>query len=350
VGTRRTRRADLPPIREFADRGVIWLLESAEYFAGLVRLISEEVAEGLDLSHPQRINRSMVPDDLRKLEADLIYRAPLRDASDEALIYVLLEHQSDPDRSMGLRLYSYMGRLWESERRDQQDRNVPVAQWRLSPIVPIVFYTGRSSWKGDLGLESLLEAPGPFIRFVPRWETLFLSLAAVSAETLRSSTVGNVLRVMQEDDRPPERFSAALEESVRYLETLPETQEGEWQRAMWFLHLLIQHRREATEREPLYNMIVSSVSQRHVREVAEMGKTGAEELMERGMEKGLKEGLEKGRRDGSRSMLLALLRHRFGPLPDEIVAGVQALEEPALTEIAMRAIDSQTLTELNLSK
>ena len=39
-----------PPIREFADRGTLWLLESVENLAGLVRLLSAEIAEHLDFT------------------------------------------------------------------------------------------------------------------------------------------------------------------------------------------------------------------------------------------------------------------------------------------------------------
>ncbi len=64
----------------------------------------------------------------------------------EVWVYILLEHQSDPDPWMPFRLLTYMMALWESERRDQEERKVPLGERRLSPILPIVLYTGQRAW------------------------------------------------------------------------------------------------------------------------------------------------------------------------------------------------------------
>src|ERR1700678_3472440 len=114
---------DEPPIREFADRGVLWPLESKENLRSLVQLLANEIADKLDFSQAERDNRSFIPDDLHKQEADLLYRVPFRTGAGKGAIwiYVLLEHQSRPDRSMGLRLLSYMVKLWETQRRAWED-------------------------------------------------------------------------------------------------------------------------------------------------------------------------------------------------------------------------------------
>ncbi len=55
-----------PPIREFADRGVLWLLESTQNLADLLRMLSTELAARLDFSRAERRNRSFVPPNLHK--------------------------------------------------------------------------------------------------------------------------------------------------------------------------------------------------------------------------------------------------------------------------------------------
>ncbi len=73
-------------------------MELPENLRGLLRLIAEGIAERLDFARAERINRSFVPDDLHKQEADLLYRVPFRQGIGESegavLVYVLLEHQS----------------------------------------------------------------------------------------------------------------------------------------------------------------------------------------------------------------------------------------------------------------
>ena len=85
---------DEPPIREFEDRGLLWLLESKENLRNLVQLLAREIADKLDFSQAQRHNRSQIPDNLHKQEADLIYRVPFQQGSslEYIWIYVLLEH------------------------------------------------------------------------------------------------------------------------------------------------------------------------------------------------------------------------------------------------------------------
>ena len=56
-------------IREFPDRGTLWLLESPENLRELIRLLAQELANRLDFSRAKRLNRSFVPDDLHKREA-----------------------------------------------------------------------------------------------------------------------------------------------------------------------------------------------------------------------------------------------------------------------------------------
>ncbi|MCX6360992.1 MAG: Rpn family recombination-promoting nuclease/putative transposase, partial [Armatimonadetes bacterium] len=99
---------DDPPIREFADRGTLWLLESTSNLRDLVAMAAREVADSLDFERAERVNRSFVPADLHKQEADLLYRVPFRTGKSEVWVYLLVEHQSKPDRLMGLRVLSYM--------------------------------------------------------------------------------------------------------------------------------------------------------------------------------------------------------------------------------------------------
>lgn len=193
-----------PPIREFADRGTLWLLESPENLRGLLRLVAKDIADKLDFTRAERVNRSFIPEDLQKQEADLLYRIPFRDGRGEALVYLLLEHQSRPDLTMGLRLLSYMVEIWQAQVRAWKDARVPRSQWRLHPIIPLVFYTGRRKWRSDIGLAAMMEVPTALRTFLPTWETLFLKLRETPAEVLANAgtAVAWVLRALQASDEP----------------------------------------------------------------------------------------------------------------------------------------------------
>jgi Putative transposase, YhgA-like len=239
-------------IREFSDRGTLWLLEDPANLQGLVQIVEPALVEQLDFAHAERVNRSFIPADLQKQESDLIFRVPFIGGGAEAgevWVYVLLEHQSKPDPLMGLRLYLYMGQLWDSQRRRWQDANLPAEQRRLHPIIPLVFYTGTAPWSAPIGLANLMDLPGELGRFVPRWETLFLNLHDTPPETLTQFTtaVGWALRVLQAEKAPLAEMQRVLAEALAGLEGLSEEQVGQWLRVAWYLALLVLHRRGEQE-------------------------------------------------------------------------------------------------------
>ena len=81
----------------------------------------------LDFSQLVHINRSFIPDNLREQESDIVYSVPFRSESktEELLIYILIEHQSTVDVTMGFRVLFYMTQIWDFQRREWESNNVP---------------------------------------------------------------------------------------------------------------------------------------------------------------------------------------------------------------------------------
>src|SRR5579884_3017017 len=190
------QRREAAPVREFADRGIIWLLGRAAHLGDLLAIIDPELADRFDWSLAVRINRSLVAPDLLKQEADLIFRAPYRDHSGHAIVYLLLEHQSRPDPDMAYRMLGYMRDLWtegDRARKSQAGRRAP-----RPPIVPIILYTGRRQWNLPRTLVALPDAPEGLSRFGPRFDVAVLNLRERQPETLQGSAVAASLRVLRE--------------------------------------------------------------------------------------------------------------------------------------------------------
>src|SRR5579872_7315949 len=297
------------PVREFADHATLWLLESPENLRDLLRLVATEIAERLDFRRSERLNRSFIPDNLQKQEADLLFRVPYQEGRREVWVYLLIEHQSKPDRLMGLRLLSYMVQIWEMQVRRWEDARTPKGQRRLHPIVPMVFYTGRRRWTSPLSLLAAMEVPADLVRFVPSHETLFLKLQETPPEVLTEagSALAYALQVLQVADEPQETLRQVLERAIALLEQLPSEAQAEWRRAMMFFVRLILHKRDVEEHEILRELVIEAAERRQDEEVSEMAKTAAEVYEERGR--------RQGEIEGRRETLLETLEYRFGPLP-----------------------------------
>jgi hypothetical protein len=353
----RPRRPSNRIIREFNDRGTLWLLEDPANLRDLLRILEPALAERLDFARAQRVNRSFIPADLRKRESDLIFRMPFATSekpSAEVWVYVLLEHQSRPDPWMPLRLLFYMTHLWDLQRRESEA--VPgerVGPPRLHPVIPVVFYTGQEGWSTGLRLAELVAAPPELERLSPAWETLFPNLHRTPPESLTrfASAVGWALRTLQVEQAPLDAVEAALQEAFTGLEGLSEEHAGQWLRVTWYLVLLAFHRRPENEYTVLQERIVEYARQSkfHLREEMNlMARTMAEACVERGRAEGEARGRVVGEAEGLRRALRTFLTGRFDALPANVAAAIAVADADTLDRWSLRAATAQTLDEVGI--
>ena len=352
---------DSPPIREFNDRTTLWLLEDPLNLRDLLGMRDRELAASLDFAQAERVNRSFIPADLQKEESDLIFRVPFLFASKKGKpppavwIYFLLEHQSRPDAAMTLRLLSYMLELWELQRREWDDRNAPIAERRLTPVLPFVFYTGRRNWKTPLEFRSMFDVPPGFERFIPQWETLFLNLRKTSPETLTEfgAAIGGALRVMLAENAPYETVEQILRDAMRGMESIPEEQFGRWLRIGNYILRVLQHLFGEAKGSPLYNVLMEEARQSKFadREETQEMYTMANRLMDEGMAKGIVKGRAEGRAEAQASLratLEQILATKFGPLPATVLPTIAAADLDTLNGWALAAAVARTLAEVGI--
>jgi hypothetical protein len=103
------------------------------------------------------VKDSFVDVELQTHYSDLLYKVRLLDGRD-AYVYTLFEHKSVPDGLVAFQLLRYMVRVWEYALRQRA---------RLWPILPIVVYHGRATWKAGTDFLSLLEAPAMLRPYQP---------------------------------------------------------------------------------------------------------------------------------------------------------------------------------------
>ena len=161
------------------------------------------MVELIDFDQMEQVNTSFIDDGFGEREADITFRVPFRNRleTDELIIYILIEHQSTVNPIMAFRVLSYMVKIWDSQRREWASNEVPKSEWRFSPILPIVYYTGEQRWQTPLTLDAVMDLPDVLRRFVPVFETLFLGVKETDAETLTKGAhlFGWLLTVLQKE-------------------------------------------------------------------------------------------------------------------------------------------------------
>jgi hypothetical protein len=360
---------ELLPVREFADRGTKWLLESPENVSGLLQIIDFNLSTKVDFSRLHDEKKSFILDNLRQQESDLVFTAPFLDeeagTEGEVVIYILIEHQSEPDISMGFRMLFYMTQIWDTQRREWERNDVPKSQWSFRPILPVLFYTGKSSWDAPISIkDAMKQLPKPLERFVPNHDTLFLNVKATEKEKLTAyeHPFGWILRVIQQENTSTEELVRELELAIQQLDKLPEKESNQWIRAMHYILLLIYNRREPEEHPKLTDIVTDAVQDRRRREeVSKMGRTIAQALIEEGMEigvekgmeigveKGLEIGVEKGIIQTNQERLIELMQFRFQNIRPAINAKIRSIQDAdRLTALFHRALRANSIDEIGI--
>ena len=339
----------LPPIREFSDRGAKWLLEFGENVEGLLQIVASDLANQLDFSQLQQVNQSFIPDNLRKQESDVSYLVPFRSEElGNVWVYLLIEHQSVPSPVMGFRLLFYMVNIWDVRRRGWEDAKVPESEWRFRPIIPIVLYTGSQTWEMPITMEVVMDLPQVLRRFVPTFDVLFLNVKGEDDPDFhrQSHPFRLLLEIIRQEDATKADFEVVLRQVVQVLKELPE-ESPQWSRAIYYLVLLIYHRRPTDERETLMNIVAQTLVERgQIEEVQDMPQTIAEYFIQQGEERGEKRGELRAKREA----VLKLLQLRFDSVPPAVVKKVKSVRRvDRLNALFDQAATANSISEIEIT-
>ena len=266
--------------------------ESLQHPASLREFLQDVVphlAAGFDCERARLIDREFPFEDWRNREADLPFEVPYRTANEEqmALVCVLIEHQSNTDPLMPLRMLYFAVGYWDRQWKEWAKLTPPRPPLRLSPVLPIVLYTGPTPWGSNRTMAELLTEPQAFHVFAPAWEPLFWNLAERSPQQLLSSgsawlELMSVIRVERADAT---EFQTIFTEAARRLAALQGREEVRWSDFLRILFSYASWRRPVPERQTLVN-IATEANPTRKEEVRQMAQTIAEAWIEEGRAEG----------------------------------------------------------------
>lgn len=299
-----------------------------EHAAGEIRaVLPPAISARIDFTALTLRPGSFVDDALKERHSDVLYSAPV--AGRDALIYVLLEHQSTDDPLMPFRLLRYLVRIWETWLVEHPDGT------HLPVIVPVVLHHSDRGWTKVIALEELLDVDAETLaalgEHVPRFRFVLDDISFETDEALKERTMsalGRLVLFCLRHAREPEEILARI---GRWTDLVREVKNGPNGRAalaaVWRYILLVNARRKP---EDIVARLVAAVGQENEEEIVTAG-----EIL-----------IERGRQEKHRELLLKLLRSRFGALPEEVVMRVNNAElaqldvwfERGLTATALDAV------------
>jgi predicted transposase YdaD len=239
--------------------------------------LPDEVSQGLNWSTLRLVEGSFVDEGLRSSEADLLYEVEQVSSPDAVWLYILIEHQSTPDRWMRFRLLKYCCRIWDQSFRDEPE------QRDLRAIVPLVFYQGERRWSysrefADLFAESVRDWPG-----VPRFAHELIDQSGMRPEEVQGALKVRLMQLVMLAAYHP--TLAWMDQAARLLGSLSSLGSGggiDYVR-LFVLYIL-------STQEPEAALSFREVLQRHAPEVEGDLMTYAQELLQEGRAEGQAEG------------------------------------------------------------
>ena len=179
-------------------------------------------------------------------------------------------------------------------------------------------------------------------------DALFLDLKGTPPQELIRSDhpFGWVLRVIQKEDASLQEMREALDAAIDHLEMLSPEERNQWEKLMYYLVLLIYHRRQPPEQQLLMQQVQNKV-RIHIRreEVANMGQTAAQALIQEGRQ----EGREMGAIEAMQKMLVKLLNLKFDSIPQSVLQRIQTLRDTEqLDQLIGQIVTASNLQDMGI--
>ena len=297
----------------------------------------------LDLDTLSALSAGYVGHDLQQRHGDLVWRVRFRD--DRWLYLVLLlEFQSDVDRSMAVRMLTYTGLLYQRLIDEGELRRHDA----LPPVLPIVIYNGPGPWTAPTDVSGLLAATEDALAPYQPSQRYFL---LDEGRTLRAELPpGNLVSALiaLETTRDRAELGRRLSALARLL---ADRDDDELRRAFsaWARQALMSPRFEPAESQPLAQ--IEEMRTMLAETVREWTKDWVAQGREEGREEGRAAGREEGREEGraeERRLLCRQAARKFGAGTAERLADTLAeVADPArFAQVGDWIIECETAADL----
>ncbi|MFT4164367.1 MAG: Rpn family recombination-promoting nuclease/putative transposase [Microlunatus sp.] len=318
-----------PPAGQPHDGLFKAILGKPEHAASELRsVLPAALTNRLDLDRLERVDGSFVDQALRQQHTDVLFRTRLDER--EALIYVLLEHQSKPDHWMALRMCGYLVRIWNRHIDDHP------GQRHLPPIIPIVVYQGRAAWTSPKNLIDLIDVDQELVALTPDCTYLLDDVRRLNVQQLRARPLTDAVRltfVLMREAPGNEHLAQDLEGWRTDLQGIVEGKHLPDLIALWTYALSVSN----TPEQELTDYLA-----RLGPEAKEVAMTTADLLRAEGEARGRAEGEARGRAE----TLLELLSIKFAQVPDETERRVRTASSNQLEVWTRRLLAASTLDEI----
>jgi predicted transposase/invertase (TIGR01784 family) len=274
-------------------------------------VLPADVRSHLELATLEVLPGSFVDEALQQTHTDLLYAMQTKEGQ-QALVYVLFEHQSTFDATMPYRILRYLVRVWERWMRDH-----PAAK-KLPIVLPVLLHHGDGRWQAAPELASMLDASPELLEaarpYQPHFRFVLDDLSALSLDELAARTLhalGRLVQMALWSSRSMDRLQHAAPLMGAISSTL--VRDARTKELLLQLYQYLWHGAPADVAVEDIRSILFTVAGPHG---AEDVVNAAQQLIEQGRAEGRADWLERGRAEGLRDAITHVLIARTLPLSE----------------------------------
>ena len=290
--------------------------------------LPRKLARRIDWNTLSLVSGSFIDPEFAATSSDLLFTAQID--GHPAFLYILFEHQNQEDPLIGLRLLTYMVRIWNDHLR-----NNPGAA-KLPPILPLVLAQDNKPWKSSTRFADLIDIPegaGEDIKkHIPDFEFQLVELFRMPFEKILGTPMGILtLRALK-----AEKLQALLDDPVWDESLLIQLPAASFEMLMRYildrdLDKPAFRRKLKTLRNPKLSKNAMSL---------------AEQFRQEGIRKGRQQGRQEGLIFSKQQDILEALEIRFNRVPEGLREEIELIADAAKLQTLLRAaIRSATLEE-----
>jgi predicted transposase/invertase (TIGR01784 family) len=245
------------------------LRDVAEATSFLQQHLPADLSGSLNWSTLQLREGSFVDDELLRSHSDFLYEVEHVSGEDTLWLYLVIEHQSTPDRWMSFRLLKYCCRIWDV---NLQERPAPS---ELRPIIPLVFYQGERRWSYATEFAELFAASVRDWRWVPHFSHELVDQSGMQPGDVQGALKARLMQLLLLAAYHPERsWLTMVAELLGTLSSLPSSG------GLNYIRIFLRYLLQTQERESMESL--QGALRRHSAQVGDELMTYAQELEERG--------------------------------------------------------------------
>jgi predicted transposase/invertase (TIGR01784 family) len=230
-------------------------------------------------------NSSYITKNLKESFSDLVYSVEY-DNKKTIQISLLFEHKSYPEKYPHIQLLEYQVNVFKAQLKQKKV---------LTPIIPIIVYHGKSSWKYREFSEYFDGIDDELKKYLPEFKYLLcdfnkLELEEITGKLFNEETIKVTVALMKLIFN-----NKTLEESLYKILSIGSNRYDDKGKGEAFLETIILYLLYASDIEPeVITETISKISEKGENKIM----STATKLMERGESIGLQRGRQEGRKEG----------------------------------------------------